>query len=76
MVTIGEYVSELRRVPEPAFTEVERIREFQRRFIIRPETLAPYLFWDAQHYTRNLIQDCAVRATGDLLGSGPGQLYP
>lgn len=55
LVTIGEYVAEVRKFPEEAFADVQRLREFQRRFLIRPATLAPYLFWDTQHYTRNLI---------------------
>src|SRR5512146_484038 len=55
LVSIDEFVSELRKFPEAAFRDVPRLREFQRQFVIRPDTLKPYLLWDAQHYTRNLI---------------------
>ncbi len=55
LVSIGEFVAELRKFPESAFTDIPRLREFQRRFVVRPDTLEPYLLWDAQHYTRNLI---------------------
>ncbi len=55
LVSISEFASELREFPEAAFRDVPVIREFQRRLVIRPDTLRPYLFWDAQHYTRNLI---------------------
>jgi cysteine dioxygenase len=55
VVSIQEYAAELRRVPETAFAEVDTLREFQRRLLIRRDTLQPYLLWDGQHYTRNLI---------------------
>lgn len=55
LVSVDEFMSELRRLPQPAFSDVPAIREFQRRLVIRPDTLKPYLLWDAQHYTRNLI---------------------
>ncbi len=55
IVSISEFVSELRRLPESAFSDIATIRDFQRRLIIRPDTLKPYLLWDVQHYTRNLI---------------------
>jgi Cysteine dioxygenase type I len=54
-VSIDEFTAELRKVPEEAFSRIDSIREFQRRFAISGETLSPYLFWDSQHYTRNLI---------------------
>ncbi len=55
VVSIGEFVAELRTFSESAFGDIPRLREFQRRFVVRPDTLEPYLLWDAQHYTRNLI---------------------
>jgi cysteine dioxygenase len=54
-VSVDDYVAELRKLPEAAFDDVFAIYQFQRQAIIRPETLDRYLFWDAQHYTRNLI---------------------
>jgi len=55
VVSIDEYVAELRTFPAEAFSQVPRICDFQRRLLVRPDTLKPYLLWDAQHYTRNLI---------------------
>lgn len=54
-VTIESFVRELRKFPESAFNGIEQIREFQREMPVDPESLAPYLTWDRQHYTRNLI---------------------
>ncbi len=54
-VSIDEFVAELRKLSEAAFSDIPRLREFQRQFVIRPDTLEPYLLWDVQHYTRNLI---------------------
>jgi len=55
LVSIDEFATELRKVPEEAFSRIDSICEFQRRFAISGETLSPYLFWDSRHYTRNLI---------------------
>ncbi len=55
VISISEFVSELHNLPAGAFADVPAIREFQRRFVVRPDTLEPYLLWDTQHYTRNLI---------------------
>ena len=54
-VPIGEFVAELRKFPETAFRETETIRRFLAANPVAPETLQPYLLWNAQHYTRNLI---------------------
>jgi cysteine dioxygenase len=54
-VSIGDLVAELRRCKSDAFIDVGEIRELLRRAPVAPETLAPYLLWDGQHYTRNLI---------------------
>jgi len=54
-VPIGEFVAELRKFPETAFRETETIRRFLAATPVAPETLHPYLLWNAQHYTRNLI---------------------
>jgi cysteine dioxygenase len=35
---------------------VEAIHSFLREHPVEPESLAPYLVWDRQHYTRNLIE--------------------
>src|SRR6185312_71869 len=55
LLSIQEFTSELRRLPAPAFDNVDEVHEFLRTHPVNPETLAPYLLWDRQHYTRNLI---------------------
>jgi cysteine dioxygenase len=52
---IDEFTRELRRFPASAFDRVEEIAGFLTANTVAPETLAPYLNWDRQHYTRNLI---------------------
>ena len=54
-VPIQDFVAELRKVPESAFDQTERVRQFLQETPINPDSLAPYLTWDRQHYTRNLI---------------------
>jgi cysteine dioxygenase len=54
-VPIQELVEGLRRLPEGAFTETETVRRFLQETPVKSESLAPYLKWDRQHYTRNLI---------------------
>lgn len=54
-VPIDDFVSELRKFPEPAFGRTDQIVKFLETMPVAPDTLAPYLTWDRQHYTRNLI---------------------
>jgi cysteine dioxygenase len=54
-VSIQDFVSELRKFPEPAFDRTDPIVKFLERTLVTPDTLTPYLTWDRQHYTRNLI---------------------
>jgi cysteine dioxygenase len=54
-ISIQDFTSELRQFPEPAFEHVGDILSFLERTTVSPSTLAPYLTWDRQHYTRNLI---------------------
>jgi cysteine dioxygenase len=54
-VPIQDFVSELRKFPEPAFVRTDLIIKFLEGTSVTPDTLAPYLTWDRQHYTRNLI---------------------
>ncbi|MBZ5512100.1 MAG: hypothetical protein LAN70_13150 [Acidobacteriia bacterium] len=53
--SIQDFVRELRKFPESAFLEVTQLQRFLNSHPIEPDTLAPYLVWDRQHYTRNLI---------------------
>ena len=54
-VPVQQLVSELRRCSEGDFHVLDRVRAILRAHVADPVTLAPYLTWDAQHYTRNLI---------------------
>ena len=54
-ISIQDFTSELHQFPEPAFDHVGDILSFLERNTVSPSTLAPYLTWDRQHYTRNLI---------------------
>jgi cysteine dioxygenase len=54
-VSIQDFVSELRKFPEPAFERTDQIVKFLANILVSPDSLAPYLTWDRQHYTRNLI---------------------
>ena len=54
-LSIQDFVSELRKFPEAALVHTDEILSFLRRTTVDPESLAPYLNWDRQHYTRNLI---------------------
>src|SRR5260370_13966573 len=54
-VSIQDFTAELRKFPEPAFDHVSDILAFLQRTTVSPEALAPYLTWNGQHYTRNLI---------------------
>ena len=54
-LTIDEFVRELRLFPASAFDRVEEIAGFLSAHTVSAETLTPYLTWDRQHYTRNLI---------------------
>jgi cysteine dioxygenase len=55
LVSIQDFVTELRKFPEPAFGRTDQIVQFLEHTPVAPETLTPYLTWDRQHYTRNLI---------------------
>ena len=59
-VTIHDLVAKLRRLPEENFNETESLRIFLRDMPVSAESLAPFLFWDRQHYTRNLIDKTPI----------------
>ena len=54
-VSIDDFVAGLRKLEEKDFTGVQGTLEYMRAHPVDPETLKPYLFWNPQHYTRNLI---------------------
>ena len=59
-VSIKDFVSELQKFPEPVFDRTDSILKFLGSISVAPDTLAPYLTWDRQHYTRNLIDKTAL----------------
>src|SRR5205807_3871870 len=54
-VSIADFVTELRKFPTSAFERIDQIISFLESTPVAPDTLQPYLTWDRQHYTRNLI---------------------
>jgi len=54
-LSIQDFVSQLHRFPEKSFVHTDEILAFLERTSVAPDTLSPYLTWDRQHYTRNLI---------------------
>lgn len=54
-VSIQDLVDGLRQFPASAFEHTEPIRRFLQDTPVGADSLAPYLTWDRQHYTRNLI---------------------
>jgi len=54
-IPVAELVEQLQALPESAFSDIERLRRLLTENPVEPDSLTPYLFWDRQHYTRNLI---------------------
>ena len=54
-VSIDELVRQLRALPASAFDTTEQVRSLLARMPVDESSLAPYLTWHGQHYTRNLI---------------------
>ena len=54
-VSVHHVVEQLRNMPQTVFTETEPLRLFLQNNPVDADSLAPYLTWDRQHYTRNLI---------------------
>jgi cysteine dioxygenase len=54
-VSIQEFVGGLRKLGVEDFAGVEGTLRYLQTNPIDAETLKPYLFWNSQHYTRNLI---------------------
>jgi predicted metal-dependent enzyme (double-stranded beta helix superfamily) len=54
-VSIDDLVRELHAFPAAAFDTTEEIRLLLAQMPVEEAGLAPYLSWDRQHYTRNLI---------------------
>jgi len=54
-VAVENLVEKLRALPPSAFDETEKVRALLESMPVDEASLAPYLCWDRQHYTRNLI---------------------
>jgi len=54
-VSIDELVRELHAFPASAFDGVDQVRSLLARMPVAEASLSPYLTWNRQHYTRNLI---------------------
>jgi len=53
--SIDELVGKLRALPVSAFDQTEQVRSLLAEIPVAEPSLARYLTWDRQHYTRNLI---------------------
>lgn len=54
MLSIGDFAAGLSAIPEADFTH-EGVLEYMQRHPVDVTSLAPYLYFSTQHYTRNLI---------------------
>src|SRR5271167_4065217 len=58
-LAIDDWAKQLAAIPKQDFT-IPRVLKFTQDNAVRPETLAPYLFYAKSHYTRNLIYKCEL----------------
>jgi len=54
-VPIEKLVAKLRALPSSAFDGTDEVQELLAATTVEEASLAPYLNWDRQHYTRNLV---------------------
>lgn len=59
-IPIEKLVKGLQQLPESAFDSTETVRQFLRDNPVDADSMSPYLTWDRQHYTRNLIDRTAL----------------
>jgi cysteine dioxygenase len=59
-VSIGAFVTGLRKLGEGDFEGITGALQYITSNPVDAESLQPYLFWNAQHYTRNLIDKTAL----------------
>jgi cysteine dioxygenase len=59
-VSIQTLVEGLRALPESAFHEIETVRRLLQVMPVAADSIAPFINWDRQHYTRNLIERTAL----------------
>ena len=54
-VPVQQLISHLDELGDRDFLNVDKPLSVLRAHPVDPDSLTPYIFWDAQHYTRNLI---------------------
>lgn len=59
-IPASKLVEGLRQIPASAFETTEFVRRYLRDNPVDADSLAPYLTWNRQHYTRNLIDRTPV----------------
>lgn len=57
---VQDFISELHKFPQSAFNQTGDILEFLEHTTVAPDTLVPYICWNPQHYTRNLIDKTSL----------------
>ncbi len=59
-IHVKDLVIGLRQFSESDFRTTGQILEFLKHSPVSPESIEPYLTWDRQHYTRNLIEKNSI----------------
>lgn len=59
MISVDEFAQLLTTIPEEKFHR-EGVLDFMRGHKVDPASLAPYLYYCSEHYTRNLIHKTAL----------------
>jgi len=55
VLSVEDFVAGLRKLKKSDFSGVQGTLEYLRGNRVDPVSLNPFLFWNSQHYTRNLI---------------------
>ena len=59
-IHVKDLVIGLRQFSESDFRTTGQVLEFLKHSPVSPESIEPYLTWDRQHYTRNLIEKNSI----------------
>ena len=59
-VSIQDFAAALRRLPAAAFHGGSAVLDLMKSAPVDQDSLAPYLHWDSQHYTRNLVNKTSL----------------
>jgi len=60
LVPVHRFIARLRQFSEPSFNGTGELLQFLAETPVDPATIDKYLFWDAQHYTRNLVDKTSL----------------